>query len=560
MVAGLARTVATLTLVLAIGAGLALDAPAAAKRPPGAVKLAKSKQKRVGKVRCGLIKRKWVAGTALKRSYFITHTQQAKNFKKAAGKKKGAKRRALLKKAARFTARAKKETRTCNPSTGGVPNDDLPPGGAPASGAPLKFSVSGVAGLALQAGAVKARASRMTTQAPATGSNLDTVAETGVVKDAVVEGAAVIQKFLIAPNGKLYTVFQGPANVGGVRCILAEVEVSTGVPTCIDSTLQQIGGNGSVGMSGQTTYANPVVQFDSKGSILYTGRATDGKAVLRRYLNGASTDLITDNVNIMNFLVRPDDSVIISGTTQSTGAMWTRRVNPAGGLQTIRNESAFWLYPFPDGNAYIGFNIKGVERFLTATSALDPKPWIAASADAHNDSRKFCADQSYALPGGTPPAHPGAEMCYGSGAFTSHLFSTTDDKVFGVTRSNIGQAKSEIYEYFPTLRKPPTTVTDIRVAQGVITNVVMSGLNATGQNITTVLNTSNDAEKTLIGPESEIEVYHLNYVAGGNKVMFDGLRFADNKYIIGQVTLSGAPVVNTIASGTQKWADLQSFG
>jgi Zn-finger nucleic acid-binding protein len=535
-------------------------APAKVKRPVGAVKLAAKNQKKIGKVRCGRIKSKWLSGAKLDKTYFVSDTQQYKNFTKAAKKKKGKARKALLKKAASFKAKAKKGTKTCNPVTGGTnPN----PGGGtvPVSGAPLKFAVSGATGVALQSGAGMARSSSKATisqVAPVSGSNLDTVTETGQVKDAIVEGAATVSKFLIAPNGKLYTIFQSPANVGGVACLLAEVDVPTGVPTCIDSTLQQIDARGSVTGGGVSTFKNPVVQFDSKGSILYTGRAKDGRSVLRKYLNGTTTDLITDNVSLLDFLVRADDSVIIAGSTTGTGAVWTRRVNPAGGLQSLKNETAYWLYNFPDGNAYMGFNIRGVDRFLTSTSAMDPKDWIAKSPDAYNDSSQFCGNQQYQLPGGAQP--DGAEMCYGSGAFSTHLFSTTDDKVFGVTKSNIGNAVSQMFEYYPGLRHPQTAVKDIKVAQGVITNVVMSGLNAAGQNITTVLNTSNDVEKSLIPPETEIEVYHVNYVAAGNKVMFDGLRFSDNKYIIGQVTLSGTPIVSTIATGTQKWADVQSFG
>jgi hypothetical protein len=69
---------------------------------------------------------------------------------------------------------------------------------------------------------------------------------------------------------------------------------------------------------------------------------------------------------------------------------------------------------------------------------------------------------------------------------------------------------------------------------------------------------SNDTETELIGPSSEIEIYHLNYVANGNKVLCDGLRFSDNKYVIGEVDLS-TNRVNFVATSATKWSDLQSF-
>ena len=75
----------------------------------------------------------------------------------------------------------------------------------------------------------------------------------------------------------------------------------------------------------------------------------------------------------------------------------------------------------------------------------------------------------------------------------------------------------------------------------------------------TLYNTSTDSEKQLLGPGNEIEIYHLNYVAKGNKVLFDGLRFADNKYVLGQVDLSTNDVTAS-ATTTGKWDDFQTFG
>jgi hypothetical protein len=44
-----------------------------------------------------------------------------------------------------------------------------------------------------------------------------------------------------------------------------------------------------------------------------------------------------------------------------------------------------------------------------------------------------------------------------------------------------------------------------------------------------------------------------------NKVMFDGLRFADNNYVLGSIDL-GTHQVRTVATSSVKWADLQTFG
>ena len=80
------RSATLLTIVVAGGAlGLSADGSvAAAKRPAGAVKLTGASQKSVGAVRCGKLKGSWLPGTKLAGGYFITHTQQAANFKKLA--------------------------------------------------------------------------------------------------------------------------------------------------------------------------------------------------------------------------------------------------------------------------------------------------------------------------------------------------------------------------------------------------------------------------------------------------------------------------------------------
>jgi Zn-finger nucleic acid-binding protein len=535
-----------------------VGASAAAKRPAGSVKLAAKNYKKVGTVGCGRIKGTWLPGTKLTKGYFVSHAQQAKNYAKAAKKKHGAAQKALTKKAKSFSTKAKKQFATCNkkPSTSDgsdsseTSGESTPPGALVPNGtaAAVRFNLANAAALALQAG----NGTRSLRQGETTGSNVDVVGADGTVKDAVSSGTLVVSQFLIAPNGKLYASIQ-PTDLDGsgpdtARCILAEVDPATGVPTCIDSTLAYIDGRATVGYGpGKSVVKNPVVQFDQQGAIYYTGGTTDGKGVLRRYLNGTTTDLITDSVSLMDFLVQSDGSVVISGKTMTTGADWTRRVSPTGGLQTLAaTKTASWFRGFPDGGTYFGFN-DGVQRIASGTSTLESKWWIArgsSHADPYWDTAAYCPMSQ------TPPE--GSSVCNGSGG-VMRMFQTTDDKVFSVT------AEGEMFEYYPTLAHVPMTVKNIRVAQAVITNAIVAGLDANGQNVTQVLNTSNNSEKTLIGPDNEIEVYHVNYVASSNKVMFDGLRFSDNKYVIGEVSLNGG-TVNTVASGSVRWSDLQSFG
>ena len=150
--------------------------------------------------------------------------------------------------------------------------------------------------------------------------------------------------------------------------------------------------------------------------------------------------------------------------------------------------------------------------------------------------------------------HLGSAATYGASIKGTYL--TGDGKVFAVAGSG---ADGSLMQYYPDVRVPTTAVTKVSVAQSVITNLILAGRNQQDKNVLTLYNTSTGTERQLLGPENEIEIYHLNYVASGNKVLFDGLRFADNKYVLGQVDLN-TNEVTVSATTAGKWADFQTFG
>jgi hypothetical protein len=58
----------------------------------------------------------------------------------------------------------------------------------------------------------------------------------------VVTGNITVANFYIAPSDKVYALLAGsqPLVSGGPRCLLVEIDPTTGVPTCIDSSLGSI--------------------------------------------------------------------------------------------------------------------------------------------------------------------------------------------------------------------------------------------------------------------------------------------------------------------------------
>jgi hypothetical protein len=563
------------------------DAAAASKRPAGSVALQGKLQKSAGSVRCGKIRGSWLPGTKLPGPYFISHTQQATNYKKLATRTKGKARTKNLKTAASFKSKASSQLKNCRVTTPTPKPTPTPtptptpkptmtpirpstptciPGTASAPTPPsdqLRFSLAGTCALALKGtAAASARARTTGAHVATTGSNLQTITSSGAVADAVTSGTADISKFLIAPNDKVYVVFATPVDlttgapqyVPGTSCLLAEVAPETGLPTCIDNTLTNIS------WATNSRSSNPAIQFDNSGAIYYSGNTSGGRTVLRKYLAGQTSDLISDQVQLSDWLVLPDGGAIVAGTTTATNQPWTRRITPVGGIQSLLPISSNFLKRFPDGNVYVGVwggnSQFGVKRFLTDSSQMDTRYWIAGNlngvigSDAYFNAAASCS--------GTDQLTRQA-FCGFYGSYINGFFTTTDGKAFGLNGC-CGQA-GLLTQYYPTLTFPQTTVQNITVAQGVITYLILAGTDAASQNIMTLYDTSNGAEEQLLGAENDIEIYHVNFVYkdGVSKVLFDGLRFSDNKYVLGQVDLATKQVSVTSTTAV-KWSDFQTFG
>ena len=430
---------------------------------------------------------------------------------------------------------------TSNPSTGS-PSTSNPSSGV--STTSLKFNLKNAVGLTLASSV-----SSSSVRKHVVGSNLKTLDAMGVATDAVSSGYASIAKFLIAPNNKLYVLFNTKTAIGTVSCLLAEVDKTTGDPTCIDSDLS------SISWSSATSFEFDPIQFDESGFIYYVGTDSTGKSVLRRYKNGTATSLVTDNVNYLRFLVLSDGSVIIGGSTASSGSSWTRVVTASGSLRSlVSGDYPRFLSKFPDGNVYLGYwgqdglaNM-GVKRYLAATSVMDTTYWISGNTNGVTRTAFFDVGANYS----TPQRIQALEPYYGT--LVRSLVTTSNNQVYAITGSI-----PTVVQYFPNVAKTSTAVTNVGVMQRVLTYLILSGTNSSGQNITTLYNTSTDSEQELISASTEIEVYHLNYVASSNKIMFDGLRFSDNKYVLGQVDLN-TMVMTSSQTGSSKLVDFQTFG
>ncbi len=403
----------------------------------------------------------------------------------------------------------------------------------------LRMGLKGATGLALApagsriTSAVAGGAPAGTVRTTATEPTLVIVKPDGSLTSAI-EGKASASRFMIAPTGDVYVLFSRRTNAsagGDGDCLLARVDRSTGLMSCVDSTLSSI-----TWPDDQWGYRNPAVQFDDKGAVYYEGWTTDGRTVLRRSHNGVTKNLINDAISLQDFLVIGDGSVFLRGSTNVSGTSWVRRITPQGGLQTLAtHNSGNLLHQFPDGNVYIGLydgSGSGVARFLTASGTMDPN---------RMDISTYCAIDRW------DPA-----FCGSNGAYVSNVVTTENNEVFAVTGGRV-------FQLYPTLSKPTTTIHQVtNLAAGSAGRLFVAGLGAGGVNSLSVLDTATDTESVVVGAANEAEVYRLHHLPATNSVMFDGLRFADNTYVVGRLDLATMKVT-TKPTGTTRLVDFQTF-
>jgi len=521
---------------------LAVGAP-----PKGAVKLDRSRLVQKSGFFCGNTRgNTWVPGRSISGGYFYSHQAERSNLQ---GQLKSASKRRKSKIRAQISALTNLIT-TRSGECSADPRSGTPTPGPRA----LQFNFSGAVGLALNQAT---GAAALYTGQSGSQSNLKKVDDSGRQSDAVTSGTATISRFLIAPNDKLYVLFNGKVNLSdtskndGKGCLLAEVAKSTGIPSCIEAEVSSIRWTYGIGLE-----TNKPIQFDDQGSINYLAYGGAGLR-LRRYANGSITDLINDNIDIRNFLVMGDGNVYLAGSTQNTGAAWFRRITPAGSLQTVAsiqacNIGVTFLRVFPDGKIYTGIddcNRSGIYRMSNGENQLESSAWWGYATGPYG-SQSNPTPVDYTCPNdGTSPA-----QC---GSYTNFLHRTPDGKIYAVAGSS-GSLNKVLWRTYPSFMKPTIPLANISVFQGVLTNLVMAGTTSQGSNVLHLFNTSDNSSIELIGADNEIEIYRLNFAASTNRIMFDGLRFSDNKYVIGQYDLN-TMTFSASQTGSTKLVDFQTF-
>ena len=398
------------------------------------------------------------------------------------------------------------------------------------------FQVSGIAGLAQ----TSSNSTCSTVSIPLSTCTFG-VGMNGSSASIYATGSAtpVVRDFYSAPNNKFYVVFMTatPLVSGGASCVLAEINTDTGVPTCVDSELTSVTmGMGT--MFGSLGNGNAPIQFDDAGNIYYTGTSTGYSFTLRKNVNGVVTPLVRDNVQVTDYVVLGDGSIIMSGRTVSTQVYWIRKVSADSGAITnlVNGVQATFLRKFVDKNVYYGVNSSmnvtgGVYRYSVDQGKADSLPWVIQYGNqnsAQNDTSGLCTyttNQKTSI------------FCSLGGSSIRESFNIGTEKTLAIVGQVYGSSGTELMQYYPTIERTNTVLTNITVWQQIGTKLLLAGTNKDDKNILSLYDPSTAQETILLDTSNEIEIYNLGYVATANKVLFNGLSFANGQYVVGDISL-----------------------
>ncbi len=175
----------------------------------------------------------------------------------------------------------------------------------------------------------------------------------------------------------------------------------------------------------------------------------------------------------------------------------------------------------------------GVFRFLADTHALDANQWIGNAFAFPRVPSYFPVDDLC-----TPRVD---QFCGWSGSYVTKQVVTQSGKVIALSGAGWSQGTVPM-QYWPEVKYINTAVRHATTMEAAGSMVALAGMNSVGQNILTLYDPDADTDTTVIGGGSEIEIYHLGYSPSQNALFFDGLRFSDNQYVVGQVAVPSGSV------------------
>ena len=430
-------------------------------------------------------------------------------------------------------------------------------------------------------------------------SNLVVISEDGTTETAAVNGSARIDHTLTSPDGSVYVLYDVPTNLddnGTETCLLARVDIDTGLPTCVNPNLTQVFWPDY----SQKPSLNDPVQFDADGNVYYSG-VVSGDTQFNRWdpVTNTTTTLLekTDfplvthadgrantGVSVSNFLTLPDGKSLVTGAADvcdfdivnnvgntSSNARLADGTSVADCYPfiffvyaidadgTIHPEQAgnasFFMKRYPDGAIHLAFDDTlrfGIYTWNETTNRVDTAPYMV---DYRNETTP------------TPSCNNQRAVC--TAPHQSWAYYDVGGKVVSIAPSECNSnqcpnplAPLEVSYIYPNTRTRWVTSylgQKPDFARVIGDKLVLYGTNATGAHIVTVVDVSGATPtgQILIGPgatnpanSTDITMYDADFLPESNEVIFSGA-LASGQLVTGtyDLTTGTLSVTNIAATG-----------
>jgi len=359
----------------------------------------------------------------------------------------------------------------------------------------LALDLSNISGLAV-------------TQAAGSGLNLQgsspelkTLSETGGLTSAWKEGNASVKDFKISPDSKIYLLFnekvpyvekpdgakllltQAEEEIEYEYCVLGEV-LASGDVTCVDNELAHVG-------------APEDIQFDDQGSLYYFGK-TDSSQILRKKIGDDKTDLINENIEIDQFVVTDESSVLISSVNN-----WGRKITPNGSLKTFFDGNMGDMYPTAN-NEYV-FGVSG--GIKTYNVGLDQ---ITSTIDV-KDLEGYDFEDSLFV-------NSGKEFHTTSNGKTYYMF------------------QDDMYVLGSLTPVATLEVKKVTNSWTILDSIFLAVVDTDSKHTLLQYNTDTGVITKLL--DKEMEVYDISFAAKTNTLLINGLDFETNKNVLGRLNMT----------------------
>jgi hypothetical protein len=428
--------------------------------------------------------------------------------------------------------------------------------------------------------------------------------EDGTAETAAQNGSAEVANTLTSPDGSVYVLYDRPANLddnGTETCLLARIDIDTGLPTCVNPNLTQVfwpdySRNPSL---------NDPVQFDALGNVYYSG-IVSGDTQFNRWdpVTNSTTILLeksdfplvsqvdgrTDtDFSVANFLTLPSGKSLVTGgsdTCNFTGqpsnggtladgtsvtdcyaySFYVYAVDPDATIHRQRaGNISFFMKRYPDGAIHLAFDDSlrfGIYTWNETSNEVDNDPYMIDYRNEVNTTSPSCNNQR--------------AVC--TAPHQSWAYYDVGGRVVSVAPSecNSNQCPDpsvplEVSYIYPATRTRWVTSylgQKPDFARVIGDKLVLYGTNQSGGHILTVVDVSGATPtgQILIGPgaaiaanRTDITMSDGDYLPDTNQFIFSGA-LASGQLVTGTYDLTTGAMVLTNIGATGAISDIEAIG